>query len=177
MQRHFVSLVLVFVTMFAAIWLTAVPAAARTTPFSFTYEGTETDTTCSFPLERYDVGKATGRVSDRRLEITNAGVATFTYLPTGLSVTQKYQVLFKNFNQVDNGDGTVSGDQTTLGSSTLYGPNGKVLLRSHGPMTIRLTLRLDPFEVVSKEILFEHGAHPSDAMFCQVLAEALGATV
>ena len=177
MQRHFFSLGLVFVTMFAAIGLTAVPAAARTTPFSFTYEGTETDNTCSFPVERYDVGKAMARSSEGRFDITNAGVATLTYLPTGLSATQKYQVLFKNFNQVDNGDGTVSGDQTTVGSSTLYGPDGEVLLRSHGPMTIHLTLRFDPFEVVSKEILFEHGSHPSDETYCQVLAEALGATV
>jgi hypothetical protein len=165
----------------ATLMLASVPAAARTTPFSSTYEETTTDTSCGFPLERHDVGKAHGRSSPDRFDVTNAGVATYTNLANGLSVTQKYQVLFKNANFVDNGDGTLTLDQTVVGASTLYGPNGEVLLRDHGPITVHLTINPgapDPNDfVVSQEIVFEHGSHADTELYCQTVATALGVTI
>src|SRR4051812_47903294 len=101
MHRHLIRTMFMFAAMLAALAFASTPAAARTTPFSFAYDGTETEAPCGFSVEYYDVGKAMGRVSDSRFEITNAGTATYTNLANGLSVTVMYQTLFKNLNEVD----------------------------------------------------------------------------
>jgi hypothetical protein len=181
MHRHLIRATFMLAAVLAVLTLASAPVAARTTPFSSTYDETTTDTSCGFPLERHSVGKAFGRSSPDRFDVTNAGVDTLTNLENGLSVTLEYQALFKNANFVDNEDGTVTLDQTTVGASTLYGPNGEVLLRSHGPMTIHITF-IPPDEehdliIISQEILFEHGSHPSTELFCQTVAAALGVAV
>jgi hypothetical protein len=167
-----------FAAVLAILALAVAPASARTTPFSFDYVTVdEPDTSCGFLVLRDDVGKGMGRASDTRFDITNAGDATLTNPDTGLFVTQKYQVLFKNNNFVTNADGTESSDNTSVGSSTIYDANGNVLFRSHGPITIHLVIDPSlpfPDSIISQEITFEHGAHPSDEVFCQVLAEELG---
>ena len=167
-----------FAAVLTILALAVAPAAARTTPFSFDYVTIdEPDTSCGFLVLRDDVGKGMGRSSDTRFDITNAGVATLTNPDNGLFVTQEYQVLFKNNNFVTNADGTESFDNTAVGTSTLYDMNGNVLLRSHGPITIHTVVDPSlpfPENIISQEITFEHGAHPSDELFCQVLAEELG---
>ncbi|MFL5758327.1 MAG: hypothetical protein ACJ789_01235 [Thermomicrobiales bacterium] len=173
MYRHPIRAMFVFAALLAALVLASVPAAARTTPFSFSYDGTETESPCGFPVEYDDVGTAIGRASESRFELTNAGTATYTNLANGLSVTVQYETLFKNLNQVDNGDGTISFDATAVGASTMYSASGDVLLRDHGPVTTHLTIM--PTETgplfVSAEVVFEHGAHPD---FCQALTAAIG---
>jgi hypothetical protein len=173
---------LAFTAVLAILALAVAPVAARATPFSFTFEDTFTDDTCGFLVERHNDGKGSGRLffdAEGNLvgvDVVNAGVSTITSLDNGASVTEKFQVLFKNFNFVDNGDGTQSQYQTTVGASTLYDQNGEVLLRSHGPMTVHLTLiptDTGPI-IVSAEVVFEHGSHADTETYCGVLAGALG---
>jgi hypothetical protein len=174
MNRIIVRSALVLVAVLTLLALGAGPVAARTTPFSFEYTSVgEEDNSCGFLVLRNDVGKATGRASETRFDITNAGVATLTNPANGLFVTQKYQVLFKNRNTVDNGDGTFSFDNTSVGSSTLYDMNGNVLLRSHGPITIRFTYipTDDGPNIIRQEVVFEHGAHDG---YCETLTAAIG---
>ena len=152
----------------------ASPAAARTTPFSFDYVTVdEPDTSCGFLVLRGDVGKGTGRASDTRFDIMNAGEATLTNPDNGLFVIQKYQVLFKNNNFVINPDGTKSSDNTSLGSSTLYDMNGNVLLRTYGPSTTHLVVDPSlpfPDNITSEEVTFQHGAHDG---YCETLTAQL----
>ncbi len=175
MYRHPIRTMFVLAAVVAALVLSSSAVATRTTPFSSTYDALTTESPCGYPLERHDVGKAHGRSSPDRFDVTNAGVVVWTNLANGLSVTQKYQTLFKNANFVDNGNGTLTLDQTTVDSSTMYGPNGEVLLRDHGPVTTHLTINpeaSDPDDfVVSQEIVFAHGAHPD---FCEALTAAIG---
>ena len=166
---------LVFILAAAlAVLAISTPVAAKTTTFSSSYDSVETDASCGFAVERHDIGKAMGRAkSDGRVDVTNAGVATITNLANGLSVTQKYQALFKNAATVDNGDGTVTIVQKVVGASTVYGSNGEVLLRTHGPITTRLVLRFtdEGVEFVSQEVIVEHGSHDG---FCEALTVAIG---
>jgi hypothetical protein len=187
MYRHPIRTMFVLAAMLAALVLSSAPAAARTTPFSFTYDDTTIESPCGFPMEVHNVGKAMGRVffdadgNFVKIELTNAGVVTLTNPANGLSATSRYQTLFKNFNQVDNGDGTLTLDQTTVGASSLYGPNGELLLRTHGPMTVHLTINpeaSDPADfIVSLEVVSEHGSHPDDEAQCQALTAAIGVTI
>jgi hypothetical protein len=156
-------------TMLAVV---AGPVAARTTTFTFHYESFgEIDESCGFPVQRDDIGDARVRFSDSRFDIQQSGVATLSNPDTGVFVTQQYQVLFKNRNTVDNGDGTFSFDNTAVGSATLSDANGRVLLRSHGPITTRITyIETDTGrEWIATEVVFEHGAHND----CATLAAAL----
>jgi hypothetical protein len=175
MHRYPIRATFVLAAMLAALVLTSTPAAARTTPFSFTYVTTdEPDTSCGFLVLRDDVGKAMGRASDSRFDITNAGVATLTNPDNGLFVTQEYQVLFKNGNFVTNADGTEESDNTAVGPSTLYDMNGNVLLRSYGPITVHLVIDPSlpfPDNIISQEITFAHGAHDG---YCETLTAAIG---
>jgi hypothetical protein len=149
---------------------------ACTTSFSFTYDTTdEIDTSCGFEVHFSNVGKAMGRASATRVDITNAGVITFTNPAIdGLFVTQKYQILFKNRAFVtDAATGFESFDSTTVGPLTLYDMNGTVLLRNQGPVTIHLVMDPSleyPESLISQEITFEHGAHDG---YCETLAAAL----
>jgi hypothetical protein len=169
----------VLVAVLAVLALGAAPAAARTTPFSFDYDGTFTAAPCGFDVQIRDVGTAHGRSSPDRFDITNAGVVTYTNLANNLSATDTYQVLFKNFNQVEDPEtGFISGDQTVVGAGTLRGPDGRVLLRSHGPRTIHLVINPNATNeedfIVSLEVVSEHGSHPSDEAYCQALTAAIG---
>jgi hypothetical protein len=164
----------VIVAVLTLLALGAGTVAALTTPFSFDYVSVgEEDNSCGFLVLRDDVGKAIGRASDTRFDLTNAGVATLTNPANGLFVTQKYQALFKNRNTVDNGDGTFSFDNTSVGSSTLYDMDGNVLLRSHGPVTVRFTyIPSDEGPIFTdQEVVFEHGAHDG---YCETLTAAIG---
>jgi hypothetical protein len=175
MYCHFMLATFMLAAMFAALVLTSTPAAARTTPFSFTYDVTdEPDTSCGFLVLRDDVGKAMGRASDSRFDITNTGIATLTNPDNGLFVTQEYEVLFKNGNFVTNADGTQESDNTAVGTSTLYDMNGNVLLRSYGPETVHFVMDPSlpfPDNIISQEITFEHGAHDG---YCETLIAAIG---
>ena len=184
MHRTLVRSPFVLVAMLAVLVLTAAPASAapgdaRTTPFSFTYDGTgqppELDTSCGFLVERVDVGKGMGRASATRFDITNAGVATITNPENGLFVTQEYQVLFNNNNfSTDAATGYQESDNTAVGPSTLYDMDGNVLLRNHGPITVHFVMDPSlpfPENIVSQEITFEHGAHDG---YCETLTAALG---
>jgi len=177
MKRSLVRSSFIFVAMFMLLAVSA-PAAAKATPFSFDYDATTTESLCGFTVERHDVGTAHGRGKPASFDLTNAGVATLTNLETGLSVTEKYQILFKNFNFVENADGTLSSDQTQVGAFKMIGSDGKVLLRGHGPITVRLIINpeatTDEAFFVSREIIVEHGAHPSDELYCQTLTTAIG---
>lgn len=173
MKHSIVRSLAVLTALLALLVLAAGPVAARTTPFSFEYASVdEPDESCGFLVLRNDVGEAHGRASDTRFDITNAGVATLTNPDNGLYVTQEYQILYKNRNRVDNGDGTFSVDNTAVGPSTLYDMDGNVLLRSHGPITVHFTyIPTDEGpNFISMEVVFEHGAHDG---FCETLAAAL----
>ncbi len=118
------------------------------------------------------------RFQSDQFALNQAGVRTYTNLETGLSATQDFQTLFKNTNVVDNGDGTLTLDQTTVGSGTLRGPDGAVLLRGHGPVSAHLVINPsaeseDDF-LISQDIFFSHGFHPSEDAFCQALTAAIG---
>jgi hypothetical protein len=178
MPRHLVRSTFVLAVL-AVLALAAAPAAAKTTPFSSTYDDTFTAAPCGFDVQIRDAGKVLGRFSPDRVDVTNAGVTTFTNLANNLSATDTYQALFKNFNQVEDPEtGYISGDQTVVGAGTLRGPDGTVLLRSHGPRTVHLVINPnatnDEDVVVSLEVVSEHGAHPSDEAFCQALTAAIG---
>jgi hypothetical protein len=173
MHRMTLRTPFVLAAVLAVLALAAGPVAARTTPFSFDYVSIgEIDASCGFPVVRDDVGTAMGRVSDGRYDITNAGVATLTNPANGSFVTQRYQALFKNRNQVVDEDGILSFDSTVVGASTLYDANGTVLLRNHGPIRVHLVIDLASDTLISREVTFAHGAHDG---FCETLAEALGA--
>ena len=175
-MRAIIRSLVVFAAVLSVLALAVAPvsADARTTPFSFSYVTVgEPDTSCGFLVLRDDVGKGTGRFSDTRFDIMNAGVATLTNPDNGLFVTQKYQVLFKNNNFVTNPDGTQSSDNTSVGTSTLYDMNGNVLLRSYGPSTTHLVVDPSlpfPDNIISEEVTFEHGAHDG---YCETLTEQL----
>lgn len=179
MTRSFLRVIGAIAGVIALLTVAVAPAAAKASAFTFDYDGTVTDTTCGIPLEYYDVGKGSGRIfvdntgAFTGIDLKNDGTAIYTNLKTGLSATLKYRALFKNFNEVDNGDGTFSADQTVVGASTLYGPNGEVLQRGHGPITLHLTYI--PTEngpnFISQEITFEHGARPD---LCSALIAAIG---
>jgi hypothetical protein len=164
--------------------LVAAPAAAKTVTFSGTYDGTLTTAPCGFDVQTRDAGKAMGRLFFAhdgtlvKVDVTNAGTTTLTNLTNGLSVTQDYQILFKNTNQTDLGNGLLAVDQTTVGAFTMRGPDGRVLLRGHGPESAHLVLDFnatsDADFVVSKDVYFSHGAHASDAAYCQALTAAIG---
>ena len=168
--RHYV----VFCSAVLAILaLAAGPAAARTTPFSFDY------VTPANLIPRAAFSSARrrrqgdGARQRTRFDITNAGEATLTNPENGLFVTQKYQVLFKNSNFVTNADGTESFDGTRWGARRCTtwtamccsGPTGRS--RSTWSSTHRCPF---PDNIISQEITFEHGAHPSDELICQILA-------
>jgi hypothetical protein len=187
MHRLPIRATFVLTAVLVALLIASVPAAAKATPFSSTYDDTTIESPCGFPMEVHNVGKAMGRVffdangTFVGVDVTNAGFVTLTNPVNGLSATSRYQTLFKNFNQVDNGDGTFTLDQTTVGASSLYGPNGELLLRIHGPMTVHLVINPeapDPADfIVSMEVVSEHGSHPDDEAQCQALRSALGVTI
>ena len=189
MHRMIVRSPFVLVAVLALLALAAGPVATRTasaactdhsdactTSFSFTFGPTdETDDSCGFLVAFSNTGKAMGRASATGVDITNAGVITFTNPDIdGLFVTQKYQILFKNGNfATDPATGYESFDSTTVGPSTLYDMNGNVLLRNHGPVTTHLVMDPSlpfPESLISQEITFEHGAHDG---YCETLAAAL----
>jgi hypothetical protein len=171
MHRTIVRSPFVLAAVLAVLALAVGPVAARTTPFAFTYDVTdEPDTSCGFLVLRDDVGTARGRAGDGRFDLTNAGVATLTNPENGLFVTQTYQVLFKNRNQVVDENGILSVDNTAVGPSTLSAPDGTVLLRNHGPIRVHLVIDLTSDTLISREVTFEHGAHDG---YCETLAAAL----
>jgi len=53
-----------------------------------------------------------------------------------------------------------------------------VLLRSYGPVTAHLVINPEATSeadfLVSREVVFEHGFHPSDEAYCQALTAAIG---
>ena len=106
MHRHLVRSTFVFAAVLAVLALGGTPAAAKATAFADAYDGTTTDASCGFAVQVHDVGKVLGRLffdADGAfvgVDVANSGVVTDTNLDNGLSVTGTYQVLFKNFNQV-----------------------------------------------------------------------------
>jgi hypothetical protein len=177
MHRLIIRSPFVLAAVLAVLALAAGPVAARTTPFSFDYDVTdEPDTSCGFLVLRDDVGRATGRASETRFDLTNAGVATLSNPENGRYVTQQYQVLFQNRNFVtDPVTGYQSSDNTAIGPSTLYAPDGTVLLRSHGPIRVHFVMDPSlpfPDNIISQEVTFAHGAHDG---YCETLTVALGA--
>jgi hypothetical protein len=159
--------------------LVAAPVAARTTTFSETFDFTFTEAPCDFAVQIHDVGKNVFRFHDDRVDLTQGGVRTYTNLVNGLSATQSFQTVFKNSNTVeDPATGYLSLDSTTVGSGTLRGPDGRVLLRDHGPVSAHIVINPnaaseDAF-LISQEIFFSHGSHPSEDAFCRALTAAIG---
>jgi hypothetical protein len=53
-----------------------------------------------------------------------------------------------------------------------------VLLRGHGPVSAHLVINLEAETeedfLVSEDVFFSHGSHPSDAAYCQALTAAIG---
>jgi len=178
MHRTLVRSPFVLVAVLALLVFAAAPAAARTTTFSETFDVTSTAAPCGFSVQIHDVGKNMFRFQSDQFALNQAGVRTYTNPETGLSATQDFQNLFTNTNVVDNGDGTLTLDQTTVGSGTLRGPDGAVLLRGHGPVSAHLVINPsaeseDDF-IISQDIFFSHGSHPSEDAFCQALTAAIG---
>jgi hypothetical protein len=176
MHRQIIRSTFVLAAVLTLLALVAGPVAARTTTFSFTFGPTdETDTSCGFLVEFSNVGKAMVRASDTRFDISNTGVATLTNPENGLYVTQEYNILFQNRNFVtDPVTGYQSSDNTAIGPSTLYAPDGTVLLRHHGPITVHFVMDPSlpyPENIISDEVTFEHGAHDD---YCETLTAALG---
>jgi hypothetical protein len=175
-MRRFLS---ILTAALAVIALTAAPVAARAFPFHG--EGTDSnpEVVCGLDVTTSFDNTFSGRAfldqdgNQVRFDLKITGTDTWTYAPTGLSVVWAYEVLYKNVNGVDNGDGTIEGDQTMAGKSTYYAPDGERLLTAEGPITIHLTIdfNVDPplFESV---VLSEHGSHPD---ICPAVVAALGA--
>jgi hypothetical protein len=169
----------ILIATIAAIALTAAPVAARAMPFHFEYDDIGPEPLCGLDTINDNLGKGSGRAfvdnagDVARFDIKNSGVDIYTLPSTGRSVTHRYELLFKNFDSVDNGDGTVEGDQTTVGKSTWYDQDGNLLLTENGPITIHLTIdfNVDP-PLFTDVTLSQHGHHPD---VCPVLTVALGA--
>ena len=166
-------------TALAAVLVLSAPVAARAFPFHGEYGGSGPDVLCGLDVVNVNQGTYSGRSfvdgsgAQVRFDIKNSGTDTYTYAATGLSVTWAYELLFKNFNGVDNGDGTISGDQTTVGKSTWYGPSGAKLFIENGPITVHLEIdfNVDP-PLFQSTVLSQHGHHPD---VCQAVRTALGA--
>jgi hypothetical protein len=168
-------------TAAAVVLLSAAPVAARAFPFNVPYSGNNPEPLCGLDTVNVYAGTAIGRAKVDasgilvQFDLTNSGTDVYTLPATGLSVTHRYQLLFKNFNFVDNGDGTQSSDQTSVGKSTWYDHDGTLILTENGPITVHITIdfNVPPGEnpIFTSVTLAFHGHHP-DA--CPVLTEALG---
>jgi hypothetical protein len=179
MPRHLLRAATVLAALLTILVLGTAPAAARTTTLTDPFDVTATAAPCGFAVQIRDVGTNMFRFHDDRVDLSQSGVRTYTNLANGLSATQDFQTLFKNSNTVfDEATGYFSLDQTTMGSGTLRGPDGRVLLRDHGPVSAHLVINPsaeseDEF-LISQEIFFSHGAHPSEAAYCAALTTAIG---
>ena len=177
MPRHLIRAATVLAAVAALLAFFAGPVVARTTTLTETFDVTATAAPCGFAVQIHDVGTNMFRFHDDRVDLTQSGVRTYTNLANGLSATQDFQTLFKNTDVVDNGDGTLTLDQTTVGSGTLRGPDGAVLLRGHGPVWAHLII--DPSAeseddfLIFQEIVFSHGSHRSEDTYCQALTVAI----
>ena len=79
---------------------------------------------------------------------TNLFTTVFTNVDNGITVTEVTNVIFKDLQVTDNGDGTLTILVLGTGNLVVYGPDGKAIARNPGQLRF--------------EFLVDHGGTPTD---------------
>src|SRR5918994_7693398 len=99
---------------------------------------------------------------------TNLFTTVFTNVDNGITVTEVTNVIFKDHQVTDNGDGTLTILVLGTGNLVVYGPDGKAIARNPGQLRF--------------EVLIDNGGTPSDPSddefleFLGVVKESTGRT-
>jgi hypothetical protein len=99
---------------------------------------------------------------------TNLFTTVFTNVDNGITVTEVTNVIFKDLQVTDNGDGTLTILVLGTGNLVVYGPDGKAIARNPGQLRF--------------EVLIDNGGTPSDPSddefleFLGVVKESTGRT-